>query len=435
MSHPVTGASAPVEPPIPEPAAPKPQGRVPFSSLAGLTGRAYLPLAFVARLPLAFLSIGALTLVAAATGSYAAGGLAAAATGIGQAIGGPLSGYLIDRTSQRAVLVPVAIAHAILIVAVVWLVLGADPATGVLLVTTFLAGLTCPQVGSMSRVRWQNLTSVRPRGRRELESALSLESMVDELTFVLGPALVGLFASLFAPWLPLIIAAVLTAVMVPLFALHWTERAAERAHLMVRARTSGQSRQGAWTPLRIAGVGAAVAGMIGMGGLFGTISASSVAFAGEAGQASAGGLFYAAMGLASGATALSVSAWPSVWGQSKRWFVCALLVVPAVLLLHAVDSVPWMIAVVFIIGLPIGPVLVTVYTIGSEASPRGRLGTVMTLLASGVVVGVSAGNAAAGTVADAGGSAAAFGTVAVAAIVLFAASVVSALVRRRGRAR
>lgn len=439
MSRPVTRTHAPENtspaPPEGTAAAQRPPRRPSsFRALGQLTGPAYLPISFTARLPLAFLSIGVLTLLAWSTGSYAAAGLAAAVTGIGQAIGGPLSGYLADRTTQRAVLLPGATAHAILLAVLLWQGLAAETVGLGLLVIVFLTGLTCPQVGSMSRVRWQRLTAGRQSGARELTAALSLESMADELTFVLGPALVGFLASLVSPWLPLAVAAALTAVMVPWFALHRTGALAQKVHGAAASATAHLS-PARWTPRAIAGVSAAVVGMIGMGGLFGTISASSVAFAGEGGNSSAGGLFYAAMGVASAATALSVSAWPSAWGQSARWIACSVLLLPAVALLLAVDSVPAMVGVVFLIGLPIGPVLVTIYTIGSQTAPAGRMGTIMTMLASGVVVGVSLGNAVAGAAADAGGSHAAFATVVAAAFVLLAAASASALVRRRARAR
>ena len=131
-----------------------------------------------------------------------------------------------------------AIANTVAIVALIlaaYLIPGAqDLAAAVpVLAAAFVAGASCPQVGPLARVRWMALTS-RTSGRgaaansADLDTALSYESTADELTFVLGPALVGILASLLAPWLPLALAAALTVVLVPAFAVHPTHHAVVR---------------------------------------------------------------------------------------------------------------------------------------------------------------------------------------------------------------
>ncbi len=85
-----------------------------------LVGWAFFPLGFFARLPLAMLTIGSMTLLIDSTGSYAMGGLAAAMVGLGSAVGGPTVGYLSDRLGQRRVLIPVAILQSLMITALMW---------------------------------------------------------------------------------------------------------------------------------------------------------------------------------------------------------------------------------------------------------------------------------------------------------------------------
>ncbi|GAA1362523.1 MFS transporter [Arthrobacter rhombi] len=387
-----------------------------FRGLLELAGPAFFPLAFFARLPLAMLTIGTLTLISTATGSYASGGVAAGAVGIGSAIGAPLLGYSADRWGQRLVLVPAALAHALIVAGLI--VSGAGLIAGVptllVIVIAFLAGATCPQVGPLARVRWMALTAGRRRGRRELETALSYESTVDELTFVMGPALVGVLASLVAPWLPLALAAVLTAALVPVFAVHPTGRAVQ-PH-----RPTGEPAAGSgWVRGRIVRVGLCVLGMIGMGTLFGSVSAGAVSFAGIFGNASAGGLLYAALGLTSAMAALSVSFWPHGWAQPVRWAACAVLLIPLALLLQVPDSIGSMVVFLLLIGLPIGPIMVTIFTVGGDVAPLGRMGTVMTMLASGIVVGTAIGNGLSGILADLVGPHGAFLVAAGAAVLLF----------------
>jgi hypothetical protein len=74
-----------------------------------------------------------------------------------------------------------------------------------------------------------------------------------------------------------------------------------------------------------------------------------------------------------------------------------------------------------VIGVGIGPTLVTQYSLAAAFSPRGRSATVMTMLGSGVVVGQSAASALTGLVADrAGAGTALLAPLAAAAVVLFA---------------
>ena len=48
-----------------------------------------------------------------------------------------------------------------------------------------------------------------------------------------------------------------------------------------------------------------------------------------------------------------------------------------------------MILVLLVLGLPVGPLMVTVFAIGGLVAPAGKLGTVMTALASGIVAGTA----------------------------------------------
>lgn len=398
----------------------------PYAALVPLAGWAFFPLGFFARLPLAMLTIGSMTLLIDSTGSYAAGGMAAAMVGLGSAVGGPTIGYLSDRLGQRRVLVPVAVAQAVLTTALLWFG-GAGPLAplGIIVLLAVLAGATGPQVGPLARVRWMALTRKRDTGGRELSAALSYESMVDELGFVLGPAAVGLFAALVAPWLPLAIAALLTLVLVPLFAIHRTEKA-----VIPAARNTVKVKL---TTQQLTGIGFAILGMIGMGTFFGSSAAGTLAFAGSLGNANIGGLLYAAVGFTSAIAALSVAFWPSGWPQASRWLAAGIFMVPAALALQLPADLGWMIAALLLVGIAVGPILVTIFTLGGEVAPRERLSTVMTLLSSGIVVGTAIGNSMAGLLADSHGYAGAYAVAAAAAGLILLAGIAMAILRASQR--
>jgi MFS family permease len=409
-----TDPSAPAAPPL---------GR--YAQLPRLSGAGFLPLGFFARLPLAMLTVGVLTLVTAASGSYAIGGFAAGAVGIGSALGAPLLGFVADRRGQRPVLLWAAAINAFAVAAVVVIsgsVTGFDPAAVALVLSAaFLTGATSPQVGPLARVRWIFLTRKLPQRERAgtLETALSYEGTADELTFVLGPALVGILASLIAPWLPLALAAVLTAVLVSLFAVHPTERAVQR-----HGQTPGEgdqapvdegqapvdegeaSRRG--EPLHWRRVVVPVLGMVCMGTFFGSTQTTLSAFTGSFGSSELAGLLYAVMGLSSAAGALSVAFWPARFPHPLRWVMMAALMVGLACLLLVPDSVPEMVLVLLLLGFPVGPVMVTVFSIGGVVAPSRWLGTVMTALASGIVAGTALGSSVAGSIAQTGGYSAAW---------------------------
>ncbi|MFC0456885.1 MFS transporter [Arthrobacter liuii] len=383
-----------------------------FSRLPQLAGPAFIPLGLFARLPLAMLTMGTLTLVTSVSGSFAVGGTAAGAVGIGSALGAPVLGSLADRHGQRPVLLVSAVLNT---VAVLALVLAAnaidvgDFAPAVLAIA-LAAGATCPQVGPLARVRWMALTANAGKTAgpcdpaRDLDTALSFESTADEVTFVLGPALVGILASLVSPWLPLALAAAMTITLVPAFAVHPTHQA-----VPATKRPAARRRKGATDAAKLPwAVALPVFAMVCMGTFFGSTQAALSAFSARLAGAEIAGLLYAVMGLSSAAAALSVAYWPRRAGLALRWVACAVLMAGLALLLLVPSSLPTMAAVLFVLGLPVGPVMVTVFAVGGTFAPAGRLGTVMTALASGIVAGTAIGSVAGGQLAQLHGPAAAF---------------------------
>ncbi len=408
-----------------------------FSRLPELAGKSFLPIGFVARVPLAMLTIGAGTLLTAVSGSYAVGGFAAGAVGIGSALGAPVLGYLADNFGQRPVLLLSAFINTLFIV---WLVassyLVSDyswPEAWIFLSAAFLMGGTCPQVGPLARVRWMAMTSGGKDGvvdpARDLDTALSYESTADELTFVLGPAVVGLLASLITPWLPLALAAVITLTMVPAFAIHSTVNSVVPLRkLGAAARTRDASAvKTNWFLVAIP-----VLGMVSMGTFFGATQTTLFAFGGTFGAATTAGLLYAVMGLSSAAAALSVAFWRRSISYQFRWIAAsATMAASSTMLLLANDLVP-MLVVLFILGIPVGPTMVTIFSIGSVVAPRKLMGTVMTMLASGIVAGTALGASLSGSISERSGYTAGF-TVSVGAAVglLVLSSIMFVVLRQR----
>ncbi len=412
------------------------------------------------------LTVGTLTLITAVSQSYAIGGMAAGAVGIGSALGAPVLGSLADRAGQRIVLLVAAVINTLAVaglLAAAYLTSGygsVGDAVGVL-IAAFLAGASCPQVGPMARVRWMALTTrnLSPSAanggrsvaanRADLDTALSYEGTADEVTFVLGPALVGVLASMVAPWLPLALAAVMTITLVPAFAVHPSQHAVVPAPRKPRAgvvpskgqeTSQGQQSPGAQSTQvapqqrkRWAGavVAVPVVAMVCMGTFFGATQNALSAFSAQYASAEIAGLLYAVMGLSSAVAALSVAFWPQRFSLASRWVVAALAMSVLSLLLLLPAGIWPMIFVLLILGVPVGPVMVTVFSIGGVVAPAGRMATVMTALASGIVAGTALGSYLAGQLAQTQGPGAAFVVSVAAAAGLLLLGVLTWLVMKR----
>ena len=391
------------------------------SNLLREAGLAYFVVAFVARLPFAMMVVGVLTVAVSARGSLSLGGLTSAAVGIGTACFGPLLGAAADRFGQRFVLLGLAIANASMLV-VFTIVVYSQAADLLVLVSAFGIGATAPQVAPMSRSRLVTIISERmPEAvrARTLSGTMSYESAADETVFVFGPFIVGVLASLIAPWAPLVGAAALTVLFVSAFALHPSGKHVSR-HRDADGRAPSRVRELFRLELLVV-----VLGILGVGMFFGTMLTALTSFMADRGVPEQAGLLYGVMGVGSAILALGVAWLPPRFSLRARWLVFSATLLLGSLLLGFVDTTAGMTAALAIMGVGIGPTLVTQFSFGAARSPLGRTATVMTMLGSGVIVGQSLGAAAAGEIAEEIGTSAALILPMVAAAVAFSAGILN----------
>lgn len=386
-------------------------------SLFRQAGWPYFLIAFVARLPFAMMVVGVLTVVVAQRDSLSLGGLTSAAVGLGTACFGPLLGAAADRFGQRPVLGALALLNSTMLV-VFTVVVYSDAQDALVLLAAFGIGATAPQVAPLSRSRLVTIINERMPHKqrpRTLAATMSYESAADETVFVFGPFLVGIIGSWIAPWAPLVGAAALTLVFVGAFALHPSGR-----HVSTERGPDGRApSRGAelFRPQLLV----VVVGILGVGLFFGTMLTSLTAFMDDRGAPEEAGLLYGVMGIGSAVLALGVAWLPPRFSMRARWMVFAVILLAGTLLLPLVDSVVGMAWVLVVLGIGIGPTLVTQYSFGAARSPAGRSATVMTMLGSSVIVGQSIGSAITGEVAqNIGTSAALLLPIAAAAVVAIA---------------
>ncbi len=160
----------------------------------------------LARMPLPMTGIGIITLLSQLRGSYALAGAVSATFVLTYALLSPQISRLVDRNGQSRVL-PIgttvsAIGMLILLVSS-WL----QAPEWTLFIGALLAGFM-PSLSAMVQARWTTIY----RGDTRLQTAYSLETVLDEVTFIAGPPLaVGLSVAVF-PQAGLLAAALLLAI-------------------------------------------------------------------------------------------------------------------------------------------------------------------------------------------------------------------------------
>ncbi|SBS74917.1 MFS transporter [uncultured Microbacterium sp.] len=397
-------------------------------SLISHTGLWYFPIAFLARLPFAMMVVGVLTLVVSVRGSVALGGLTSAAVGIGTVIAGPLVGDAVDRLGQRRVLVPLGLVNGALLIAFPF-VASSNLVDGMLLTAAFLIGLSAPQAAAMSRSRMMTIIRDRLSPHRRIRTfsrSMAYESAADETAFVIGPVVVGILASFIAPWVPIAAAAVLSLVFVTAFALHPT----------ARVSTSHGESVAEMAPARDllrAPVLVLVAATFAVGMFFGSTLTSLTAFMSERNDVDAASLMYGVMGIGSAVLALAVAVLPTRFALRWRWMLFAGVLAASALGFALSDSVGGVTLMLAVMGLGVGPTLVTLYSLAGQRSPVGRSATIMTVLGSAVALSQSLSAAVTGAVAEAFGARTAMVLPFLAAGVVVGLGVLNLVIERRAR--
>jgi predicted MFS family arabinose efflux permease len=399
-----------------------------YREVIGLTGPLLPVVSFLGRLPTATIQFGSVLLVARTSGSLTAAGLTGGALALGQVACGPLVGRLADRHGQRSVVLAFSLANALAITA---LVAGAQAGlpTPLLVLLGATAGATVPLIGPLARARLIALARRADAPDTTVATALSFESTLDEISFVLGPALVGLAAVLAHPAHALGAAAVLVAVCGSGFALHPTatrrtgpvETPAARRPGTVptsAARRNGPVATSPTDPARPRiprSVHALRAALALQGAIFGACQAGITALTERLGQPDQAGLVYAAMGVMSAVAGLSMAAVPARIPLATRWRTATAAAFALSLPLLWTDGLVALYAVVTVLGVAYAPHLITVFGLTERAVPPARLAEAMAFATSALVGGQALAIAGTGRLAESYGPAAAFGAASVAA--------------------
>lgn len=354
---------------------------------------AFAAAGFVMRMPIAMYPIGLVLIISGRTGEYGFAGVLSASYIFGAAPGNPLLARLVDRYGQRRLILPATAVTLAATVALAFL-LEADAPDWALVIPTVTAGFSYLSVGSLVRARW----SLALAGRPELSTAYSLESVLDELIFVVGPLLATLIATHADPVIVLWVAVVLIAVGAGWLS---TQSATEPP-----AQSADDPKHA--SALRSRGMLVLIIGTAAMGALFASAEVTMVAFCGQHGDRGLSGLPLALFAGGSGLSGLFYGARKWRAPVLSRYRLQALIfgVLPFVFL--AAVNVATLCAAAFVVGLGTAPTLITCFGIVEKYVPSVALTEGLAWVITGLNVGYGTGSALVGGIADAHGARVAF---------------------------
>jgi MFS family permease len=349
---------------------------------------------WLARLPMPILGLGAVLLVEGESGSYGLAGAVAGTLALVGSLVSPLWARAVDRRGQGVVLPVVFTGYLFTGVGfVAAVVLGAP--TWTWFVLAGLCGACGPNIGAMVRARWAHALETEQR-----QTAFALESVVDEVVFVVGPPLVTFLATLINPPVGF-----LTGIVIGFTGAMWLSRLRSTEPPVHAVEAGGPRRPSALRSSTVLLVGVAY---LAVGMVFGAMDVVVVAYAEEEGAPALAGVALAAYAFGSLLAGLAYGVARLPGSLAARYLVCAVFFACASQLLFAVDSLVSLVAVVFAAGLAIAPVLVSGSTLVESRVPRLALTEALTWVVTGLTLGVTAGSALAGAGVDAWGAETAF---------------------------
>ncbi|AZF00633.1 ABC transporter, permease protein [Pseudomonas orientalis] len=347
----------------------------------------------IARLPQAMIGIGIITMLVQQTGLYWLAGSVAGTFTLANALIGPHISKLVDQHGQRRVL-PYVTAFSIGMLLALILAVYMGAAALLLFVLAALAG-TMPSMPAMIRARWTQLF----RGKPQLHTAFSLDTVLTELAFIIGPPLaIGLSVSFFAEAGPLV-AVLLLIVGVTAFLMQRQTEPTVVAGI----------RRNASSTLLIPGVRTIVLALLAMGVIGGSVDVAVVAFANAQGWPASASFILAAYALGSMIAGLTFGALRVSLAIEKQFFIGVLITAVTSVLPILSPNVYILCAMLFVAGMSFAPTMVVVMNLGTIILPSSRITEGLTWMTTGISIGVALGGVLAGLVIDFHGAQAGFG--------------------------
>lgn len=340
----------------------------------------------LARLALPMMGIGIITMLSMLQGSYALAGGVSATFVLTYALLSPQISRQVDSHGQFRVLPLVTFISVLgmgLIVASTWLGLSYIW----LFLGAFLSGFM-PSMSAMIRARWTQIY----KGDPLLQTAYSLETVFDDLTFIAGPPLsVGLTVTLF-PQAGIMIAGILLLLGVLLLvSQRKTEPTLIDNHQMMNKKTS---------ILCLPSLQLLIILMISLGVIVGTVDILSVTLAQIQGQPAMASLVLSLYAIGSCVMGVVFGGMRISMPLPRMLLISGVLTLLSIIPLLWVTGI-WSLAIVmFISGLFFAPTMIIGMSLVENIVPDHRLTEGMTWLLAGLNIGVAFGAMLSGKMVD-----------------------------------
>jgi len=348
--------------------------------------RPLLLAALVGRIPIGIFSLAIVLVVRQQTGSFAQAGVATAAFAIGAGVVAPLQGRLVDRLGQPHVLVPSALLNAASLGGLV-AAAGAGLPTWTLMTLSALGGAAVPPLSACMRSQWATLFA---SDRNARETAYSFESVVNEVVFIIGPALTTMLVALISP-----AGALLTAIGLGLVG-----TLAFASTQLARGWQGELGPRTAAGALGTTGMRTLVMAIVPTGIAFGALEVAMPAFAATQGQSPAlSGLLLAAMAL--GSVLGGIWYGGRTWTQpvARRFLTLEVTFTAGLLpLLIVPDSIVAMGLLMVIAGLALAPSAAAGFLLIDHVAPPGTATEAYTWAVTANVTGAAIGAALSGVI-------------------------------------
>lgn len=304
--------------------------------------RRIIATSLIARLPIGMNSLAITLGLQTLTGSFATAGLAASAYLLAVGVQAPVIGRAIDNRGPASVMLPLAVAHAVALIALVILAQATDSALLLALVSA-AAGFSFPPVSMTVRAMYGK--SSLPDAQKQ--TAFAIEAILMEICFIVGPLVVSLAAALAQPAYAILVSAVLSAGGVWLFS---------RSGALARWGEVETAASRHWAgPLTVAAVRRALLLSASFGLAIGLLEIAATGYARAIDRPQVIGLLFAAMSVTSALSGFAYGALPLPSPLARHCLFAMLWLTGGALLLAQTERLSVMVAGCLLAGAGFGP--------------------------------------------------------------------------------
>jgi MFS family permease len=354
------------------------------------------------RLPTGMGALVVVLFTRAEGGGYSLAGALAAVHGLSAAAGQPVLGRAMDRLGQTRVLLSGALLAAAGFT--LFAIVGIHPLP-VAIGAVVLAGFATPPLEPGLRALWPDILP----GPDQVQAAYALDAAAQEIIFTTGPLLV-VAAAAFSPGAALVLTGVLGVAGTLVVASARPSRA-----------WRGQPRAADWAgPLRSSGLRLLLLALSAVGVALGVLSVAVVAYADRLGSEAVSGLLLAVNAGGALAGGLVYGARPRSGPANRRLPLLLAGLALGYLPLMIAPALPLMVALAFVSGIFLAPVLACSFGIVDQVAPRGTVTEAFAWIVAAMGSGAAVGAAVAGIAGDHAGVSGAFAAAGVGGVLALA---------------